>query len=93
MVAADESLFKISYVSSVKRGSYGPRGPEEGKRAPYRRHEVPGFWRRQAYGPGRSLRRRIYINDFERGHGELVPKTSMTKVTAVNSDTLDKVMA
>jgi len=36
-------------------------------------HTVDGFWRMQAYGPGRKLRKQIWINGFKRGHGSPKP--------------------
>ncbi len=36
-------------------------------------HTVDGFWRMQAYGPGRKLRKQVWINGFKRGHGSPKP--------------------
>lgn len=36
-------------------------------------HMVDGFWRMQAYGPGRKLRKQVWINGFKRGHGSPKP--------------------
>jgi hypothetical protein len=36
---------------------------------PRARHDVPGFYRWQPYGPKRSLRRRQWVDGFERGSG------------------------
>lgn len=36
-------------------------------------HMVDGFWRMQAYGPGRKLRKQVWIDGFKRGHGSPKP--------------------
>ncbi|WP_139975168.1 hypothetical protein [Ochrobactrum sp. CGA5] len=36
-------------------------------------HTVDGFWRMQAFGPGRKLRKRVWIDGFKRGHGSPKP--------------------
>lgn len=36
-------------------------------------HTVDGFWRMQAYGPGRKLRKQVWIDGFKRGHGSPKP--------------------
>ena len=36
-------------------------------------HTVDGFWRMQAYGPGRKLRKKVWIDGFKRGTGPAKP--------------------
>ncbi|KAB2655192.1 hypothetical protein F9K94_21815 [Brucella tritici] len=36
-------------------------------------HTVDGFWRMQAYGPDRKLRKRVWIDGFKRGSGPAKP--------------------
>lgn len=53
-------------VVTLRRETRQTLHPGSGQPLAYR-VPVEGHWRNQAYGPGRTLRRRIWINDFERG--------------------------
>ena len=52
--------------------------PGEQGRRQSSRFWVSGHWRNQAHGPGRSLRRPVYINPFLKGPAESPLKTSTT---------------
>ncbi|KAB1118472.1 hypothetical protein F6X54_03275 [Micromonospora aurantiaca] len=52
--------------------------PGEQGRLQSSRFWVSGHWRNQAHGPGRSLRRPVYINPFLKGPAESPVKTSTT---------------
>lgn len=55
------------HVVHLRRAEYtGPTG--EGRKVNVTYH-VRGFWRRQAYGPGRTKRRLVYIGPHWRGSG------------------------
>jgi hypothetical protein len=59
----------VTIVDLAPRHSDPTDEPETGERG-HRyttRHLVGGYWRWQPYGPGRRLRRRIYVADYVRG--------------------------
>jgi hypothetical protein len=53
-------------VVNLRRLRHRTKNPGTGKPLEWRQ-EIPGHWRMQAYGPGRRLRRKIWIDDFWQG--------------------------
>ncbi|MGW4295621.1 hypothetical protein ACWEH1_21575 [Micromonospora chersina] len=62
---------EVRIVRIRAKGSTTPTGirsaPGDSGRSQTRRLWVSGHWRNQPYGPGRALRRPVYINPFLRG--------------------------
>ncbi|MET7881388.1 hypothetical protein ABZS52_31190 [Micromonospora profundi] len=63
-----------------RRTTPGPDEPTPGshERSQTSRFWVSGHWRNQAHGPGRSLRRPVYIHPFLRGPDDAPIKLSST---------------
>lgn len=61
--------------------------PGDSGRSPSSRFWVSGHWRNQPYGPGRTLRRPVYINPFLRGPDD-APITLSTTVRILGSHRL-----
>lgn len=53
-------------VINLRRLRHKTKNPGSGQPLTWRQ-EIPGHWRMQAYGPGRKLRRKIWIDSFEQG--------------------------
>lgn len=53
-------------VVNLRRLRHKTKNPGTGQPLAWRQ-EIPGHWRMQAYGPGRRLRRKIWIDAFEQG--------------------------
>lgn len=70
-------------VVLLRRLRHRTKNPRTGKPLEWRQ-PVCGYYRMQAYGPGRKLRRKIWIDDFEQGpEGALYrpAKDTVTKLT------------
>lgn len=81
-----QSLFEIVRMSrlgteAVKIVSKLRAG---GKRKPFKKHWVPGFWATRHYGPGRKLSRKVFIDTFQRGDIEVEPKVKLNLIKRVD---------
>ncbi|PTA43547.1 hypothetical protein [Micromonospora sp. RP3T] len=70
-------VVRIRGRHSSPSGAPAPTPRGQGRRQSSR-FWVSGHWRNQAHGPGRSLRRPVYINPFLKGPAESPVKTSST---------------
>lgn len=67
-------------VINLRRLRHRTKNPGTGKPLEWRQ-TIPGHWRNQAYGPGRKLRRRIWIDEFEQGPEDAPQRPTKRKVT------------
>lgn len=75
----DVTLVDIATRPKKPFASSGEPGATAGRTLDYRQ-EVSGFWRMQHYGPERSLRKKIWVDSYERGPEDAPKRPKKTTV-------------